>query len=315
MTNAQKAAEYDRLITLIAAELQRQKWGTPEWRSWDQLKDDRDAALANYLAAQEALAQVQVARDEAQANYLGCKNDLAACEAKLPPDPPPTTGWKQRKTLAKRADWKAVLIENFKGATITDRQGGGLDFWIPNAQSVGGSSRVEVQDAPLGTEGEELAYEWTFRIPKLTVLSTTADKENLIQQGHGNQQAGFTSGVAIMQPDERIKVKVKGGHETSTAGSHRYEYEDEFYFGQVKRDTWHRVRLEVLWHRSAGYFTASLDGGEQVGKLNVPTWPLGDKDGNPTEHIMGRLGWYPSAGRTYGPMLMETGPLLIQEAA
>lgn len=276
--------------------------------SFGRLTDEIALARGELTSLRSDLARQSGRIDTALGSIAGLTARVEALEG-VPPDPPPDATWTLLRSLDSASDWKAKLIEGFTGASITDTAEG-IRFWIPSAQSVG-SGRCELQEAPLGVEGDELAYEWSFRIPKATVLSTTADKENLIQQGHGNQRAGFTQGTSIDQATEQIKVKVKGGRETSTAGSHRYAYENEFVFGQVKRDTWHIVRIEVLWHRSKGYMRARLDGGLWSGVGDAPTWPLGDADGVPTENIMFRLGWYPSAGRSYGPMEMLVSGLRV----
>jgi len=223
--------------------------------------------------------------------------------------PPPTETWRTVRTLSRVADWKAdPLIEGFSGSTITDTPQG-IRYLIPRAMN---GERVELQDY-FGKEGMTCAYEWTFSIPPETRLSDIDDDENLIHQGHGNEKAGFTSGTSIMYGTEVIQVRVKGGHETSMAGSHRYESERDFYLPKITRGKVHTIRHEVHWHASKGYYRAQLDGGAWSGVYDCPTWPLGDYDGAPSEVIMVRNGWYPQRGIAQGLMDMTCGPMLFQE--
>ncbi len=71
MTDAEKARAYDELIDRIVAELQRIGYGTPSYRSYDDLVAD-----------------------------------LAACEAKLPP---PTPAWKTIWEPKSLSDWAKVV--------------------------------------------------------------------------------------------------------------------------------------------------------------------------------------------------------------
>jgi hypothetical protein len=219
--------------------------------------------------------------------------------------------WRTVKVLNGPNDWSARLIESFTGATITAATPAGVRYYIPGPQDVG-NGRCETQYV-FGQEGDTVAYEWTFAVPRATVWSTTGDRENLVSQGHGNENAGFTSGTSVDATTEKIKIKVKGGHETSMAGSHRYDFEGEFEVGQLKRDFVHKIRHEVYWTRNSnGWYRARLDDGPYRCLSNIPTWPIGDYDGDPTTAIMWRLGMYPSQGKTYGPMELITGPMKFE---
>lgn len=274
-------------------------------------------ARGNAAWAEAFIAEAPPSRQRNIARVYA-KRTLADLDAALNPEPPPVdpepssdpTGWKTIRTLSKVSDWKGgKLIEGFSGASITDTPQG-MRFYIPGHPT---GERCEVQDY-FGKEGMVCAYEWTFMIPAAVNLSTLDDKENLIHQGHANERGGFTSGTSIDGATDRIKVKVKGGHETSLAGSHRYEYEDEFEFGTIERGKMHRIRHEVHWHRSSGFYRARLDDGGWNGVTDVPTWPLGDKDGAPTSQIMVRTGFYPHGPVPAPGMEMFCGPMVLQEA-
>lgn len=261
-----------------------------------------------------------IARDpKARASIRALTTRVEALEARIDhplPPPPEDPAWSTIETIIGLSDWDATLNEGFSGATITETtlpttSLAALRYHIPGPQS--GGDRLEMQRAPAGLEGEVRAYEWPIYIPSSTEFSFVDDDENLISQGHGDKAAGFTSGTAIMAGTEEMKVKVKGGLETSLAGSHRYDYEGEFFFGQLERDRVHTIRHEVLWHRDSGWYRARLDGGDWSGVEDVPTWPIGQLDGIPTEDIMWRLGWYPQTGAVSGDMTMFTGPLVLQE--
>jgi hypothetical protein len=231
-----------------------------------------------------------------------------------PPQAPP--GWRTVKTLAKRADWNSVLIEAFSGASITDTSQG-LRVWVPGPQTADGG-RAEVQ-AYHGVEGQKTAYEYGILIPQSTVLSNAYPNapKNLLAQHHGDQAAGFTGGVSVY-PNGQISLRVKGGNELSLAGSHPYQYENEVIFGSagaINRGVWHRIRIEVLWHRSDGWARARLNDGLWYGVDGVPTWPLGNADGVPTTKIMYRHGLYPQGGIVQGPMEVYYSPCVFQVAA
>lgn len=226
---------------------------------------------------------------------------------------PPPKPWNTVR-IVKPGDWsKPPLIEGFKNATITTEPIDRLRFTVPSSGPSG--SRCEVQSY-FGEEGMICAYEWPFLIPAWVNLRALRSAYSLIHQGHGNERAGFTSGTKINNADDRIGVSVKGGEELSTQGSHRYESELEFFFDTIKRDVWHTVRHEVYWHRSKGWYRARLDNGPWAGIEDVPTWPIGNKDGVLTEEIMVRYGFYPQWGEVPpGGLEMACGPMLFQEQA
>lgn len=272
-----------------------------------------DKALSDLAISEQARALLTAAVAANEAEITGLNTEIAAlqdklraCEAKLPP---PADNWRTVRTV-KPADWNERLIEGFRGATITT-EGDNLRFKVSTSGPSG--SRCEVQ-AYFGEEGMTCAYEWKFLIPAYVNLKALRSVYSLIHQGHGNEKAGFTSGTKINNADDRIGVSVKGGEELSTAGSHRYESEREFFFGQIKRDTWHTIRHEVYWHRSAGWYRARLDQGAWGGIEDVPTWPIGNADGVSTENIMVRYGFYPQWGEVPNTGLeMVCGPMTFQE--
>jgi hypothetical protein len=228
-------------------------------------------------------------------------------EAPAPP-PPPQSNWQTVKTLSKVSDWSATLIEGLDGASITD-VAGDVRYFIPGPQD---GERCETQTY-FGKEGQLCAYDYSFVIPSTTKLSMAYpnDPKNIITQHHGDKNAGYTGGVSVY-PDGRISLRIKGGHEQSMSGSHPYEYEDEIFFGQFHRDTRHKVRLEIKWHRDSGAARAQIDGGAWQGVIGVPTWPLGDSDNDPTTQIMYRHGWYPQGHTVQGNMDIRFGPLTFQ---
>lgn len=227
------------------------------------------------------------------------------------PPPPPADNWNTVR-IVQPGDWNQRLIEGFKGATITT-EGENLRFKVPTSGPSG--SRCEVQ-AYFGEEGMTCAYEWDFEIPGYVSLRELRSAYSLIHQGHGNEKAGFTSGTKILNDTDEIAVSVKGGEELSTAGSHRYESEREFTFGRIKRDTRHTIRHEVYWHRDKGWYRARLDNGSWSGLEDVPTWPIGNADGVPTEEIMVRYGFYPQWGEVPpGGLEMVCSPMVFQEKA
>lgn len=230
------------------------------------------------------------------------------------PEPPPAEDWRTVQTLTRREDADQVLIEGFSGASLTNVTWEGkqaIMYDVPRSGPNG--SRCEWQIAPLGVEGQVCAYEWSLWIPSSVDLAALRSIYSLCSQGHGNMKAGFTSGTKIINDTDALAVSVKGGEETSLSGSHRYEYEQDFTFGLLKRDVWQTIRHEVHWHREAGFYRAQVDGGSWGGVYNVPTWPIGNKDGEPTEEIMWRLGFYPQWGEVPASGLtMFTGPFQFQ---
>lgn len=221
------------------------------------------------------------------------------------------SNWQTVKQLNGPQEWASRLIEGFQGATITASEYGGVDYFIPGPQDVG-SGRCETQYI-FGREGMTCAYEWHIWVPSSVEWSTTDDDENLISQHHGNKNAGFTGGTSVDATTEQIKIKVKGGHELNMSGSHRYDFEGEFNIGTLQRNKLHRIRHEVYWTRDDnGWYRGRLDDGPYNCLVNIPTWPIGDYDGVPTETIMWRTGFYPQRGQVPGDMRMSTGPQLFQ---
>lgn len=302
MTDAEKAAAYDKLIAAIAAALKAQGYGTPAFVSYADLK----AQLAEVTSANTDLLSE---RDQLAA-------DLAACEAKLPP-PPPEREWRTVKVARTVSDWKPPLI-SIPGATITDDKlpdgTPATRFSVPGPGDYGGDSRCELQIAPAGNEGERWAYEWGIYVAKQTVIPTAFDKPTVVAQHHGNNQAGYGGGTSLDR-DNTLWARIRGGHELSLSGSHDYEYEKDAAIGQIQRDRLHTIRLEILWHREHGEYRALLDGKLGVNLTDIPTWPLGDKDGDPTDNIMFRTGLYPQAGKVTGPMEMFTTPCKFEVAS
>lgn len=267
---------------------------------------------ANLYDERESNAAQAIRITDLQNDLAEHRDLLAACEAKLPPPPPPALTWRTVKTLSKRADWNSVLIEGYPGALISDIPSTPprIGFWVP--PNVKGE-RVELQTY-FGEEGMTCAYEWTVMIPAYLNLASLRSAYSLISQGHGNERAGFTSGTKIVNKTDELAVSVKGGEELSLEGSHRYEYEQDFTFGKLIRGKVQTIRHEVHWHRDSGYYRARVDQGPWAGVYDVPTWPIGNKDGVPTENIMLRLGFYPQWGIVPSSGLeMFTGPLVLQE--
>lgn len=229
-----------------------------------------------------------------------------------PPPPPPEEEWNTVRVV-KPGDWNSRLIEGFRGATITT-EGDDLIFKVPT--SAGSGSRCEVQTI-FGEEGMVCAYQWDFEIPGWVNLKALPGAYSLIHQGHGNEKAGFTSGTKVNNANDALGVSVKAGEELSMAGSHDYKYENEFFLpGGIKRDFRHTIRHEVYWHRGTeGWYRLSLDG-VMAELKGIPTWPIGNADGVPTEEIMVRYGFYPQWGIVPpGGLEMRCSPMILQERA
>jgi hypothetical protein len=261
------------------------------------------------------------ARDPiARARIRALSQRVAALESKIDhplpsPPPQPNTPETVDRILTVPADWTALLIEDYVGASITAVPDDELRFWIPGPQD---GTRCETQ-AYHGTENTYCSYEWGFRIPSHVTLSTedTDVHNNTICQTHADKNAGYTGGVVI-RPNGQVAGRVRGGHELSMSGSHQYEYQSEdelgpegIVFGEFERDVTHNIRIETYWHRTSGWSRFRLDDGDYVGVEGVPTWPIGDLDGVESTKIMFRLGWYPQTGWVESPTGLEmfTTPL------
>jgi len=238
-----------------------------------------------------------------------------------PPPPPPPTGqkWKQFLLLDTVAKWAAnggVLTEA-PGSTITAETEGGLPFIRLSQPKAGERCELQVFRREL-TPHSLVRYSWWFRIPEGTLLPKRGD-DNTICQQHGNNNAGYTGGITIREPTNRIAVRVKGGEQLSSAGSHRYEYESDRgihavpegsdEFGTVTYGEWHQIVYEAKWSTEwDGYVRCSLDGGPVTEIANVPTMS------EIADVVMGRVGWYPG-GAIRGPLVMDVKNYVIEVPA
>lgn len=174
-------------------------------------------------------------------------------------------------------DWNARLIERFPGATITDPEPGVTRFWIPGPADMDGG-RCEVQahgSNALDSQGGEGTYEGEFWIPGGIELSQQHSKDfNTISQFHGDNNPGYTGGLAVVYGTERLVLRIM-------------DDEHDLDLGKIERDAWNHVRMDVKWSSSSGYQSASLNGAAEVGKTGVRTSaPVSDKQ-------MFRVGLYP----------------------
>jgi hypothetical protein len=225
-----------------------------------------------------------------------------------PPSDPPPTDLPLVAMLDTVAKWSSVLNEA-PNSTITNVSRDGqpaLRLYQP-----GDGERTELQfvDKRIG-DGVEALYRWECLVPGYVKLPDLND-DNIINQQHGNYNAGFTGGLSIRLPSNKIAVRVKGGQQLSTSGSHRYEYESDGKngkppvpegadeFGVFTRDVWHRIDYRVKWSTEwNGYVYCTMDGGPPASIKNVPTFS------KVSDAMMTRVGWYPTNGDTNGPLEM-----------
>lgn len=213
-------------------------------------------------------------------------------------------------TLDTKAKWDAegaILIEA-PGSSITDvTKDGRKAIRIFQGQA---GERVETQlyDERIG-DGVEALYTWGLWLPSSLRWPKTND-DNTVNQMHGNNQAGYTGGISIRHPSEKIAVRVKGGEELSKAGSHRYEYESDGKgdspavadgadeFGVFQRDRWNEIHYHVRWSSEwDGFVRCSLNGGPLCVIEDVPTFS------KVADVMMTRTGFYPG-GAINGPLEM-----------
>lgn len=213
---------------------------------------------------------------------------IAALEGEPEPEPPDLSLlW----SADSRSDWDALLDED---GTITDTPEG-LRFQVgASADRV----RCEVQSHQSEHGGSDIpserVYEWDLYIPSNTRLSADRpDGYNTIAQFHTDEHC-YTGGVGLRAGSDEIVLRVKGGAMVDPSGACEQEYEEQFPFGQIRRDTWHRVRIHTKWHPWGGFSIAYLDGVKGAEERNVPTC------GDGATHQKFRLGWYipyvPSGG-------------------
>lgn len=215
------------------------------------------------------------------------------------PDPPPYDphqGMGLYRSLDTVSDWDSNVTAA-PGATVTNVVKDGqqaIRFYKPNG---GERNELQVYDERLNPHSEAL-YEWEVFVPNNIVLD---DDDFTICQQHGNNQAGYTGGIKIStEPNgEEACVSVKGGKRLSASGSQRYEYElngkgdgavqGPDRFGQIKRDTWHKVSYHCLWRTDwTGFVRCQLDNGPVLEVKDVPT------ASEVADVQMFRLGWYSS---------------------
>lgn len=225
-----------------------------------------------------------------------------------PPEAEPEIEWTLVRRIDKRADWNTILTPA-SGSSVTDTAEG-MRFRQPNnGERCEGQIHRPEDGAP--REGELWAMEWEFRID--SALSTADPRGyNLISQLHADNAGGFTGGV-VVTPAGPAYARVKGGEEYDLKGSHAYEYEDALELGLWQPPGWHRVRIETDW---SSWYQARMNDRPWSRVENKPIWPKGNADGDPSDVIMVRLGWYPHQGRVpEGGLDMTTRRACIYKAA
>lgn len=227
-----------------------------------------------------------------------------------PPPPPPElapeipAGMRLVKKLARTEDWNSVL-DTAPGSVIENVTKDGRPAIRLYQPREGERTEVQVhrpEDGGLeSNEGIEAYYFWWLFI---TGQSRLYDDPATICQFHGNNNAGYTGGIVIGEPrpPEELVLRVKGGTQTSAAGSHRYTYESDRGDHAVpqaqmttepfKRDVWNLLEYKVKWTVApTGYALLRLNGSEWVGiEDNYAT------ASNIADVQMTRVGWYPGTG-------------------
>jgi hypothetical protein len=202
------------------------------------------------------------------------------------------------KRLNKTSDWDSVLTEA-PGSSITNQPDGSIRIWQPDD-----GERTELQvhkpaDGGVPSHGYEAFYTWEFKISPSTQLYSG---HNTISQFHGNNNAGYTGGMVVAEdrPPEKLRLRVKGGEQLSTSGSHRYEYESDrgdyavpdaqLTTTAFQRGVWNKVEYHVLWtDKWNGFAKMRFNGGPWFGVDNVPT------ASDIADVQMFRVGWYPGS--------------------
>lgn len=242
---------------------------------------------ATILQGRNATLEAQVVDLKTRVAALGSENvdlrdnvnrltaALEACQAKLPPPPPPpppspspTDGMRVVFAPQGPADWKARLVERYVGGfELVD---GWTEVWGSGPASLPGG-RIELQDTGRGgaAPGTERYYEMEFYLAAgIALIGRPGEGFVTFNQFHGNDAldpqelgAGYTGGLALIAGTDKLVARVRGGKRLSTAGSHGYASEHEFEFGQLKRDTVHRIGWHCRWsHSGDGFVRAYLDG-------------------------------------------------------
>lgn len=223
---------------------------------------------------------------------------IAALEAPTPPPVPPDPDLPLVATLDRVSKWSAADI-SAPGASITDQPDGSIRLYQPSNGERCELTAYRPQDGAMLSRGSEALYAWEVMIPTLGPLTTFAG--SIVCQQHGNNQAGYTGGIDLVTASNRLLLRVKGGRQISTGGSHRYEYESDrgahaaapgaLEFGTLVRGQWHRIEAHYRWSDEwDGFARARLDGGPWAGVENVPT------ASEVSSLQMTRVGWYPRDG-------------------
>jgi hypothetical protein len=224
--------------------------------------------------------------------------------------PPPTDDFPNLPLIAELFtvdDWNSVL-DIAPGSMITDESGGRIHFYQPGD---GERTEVQVHQDPSGgvnSHGFEAIYVWDFLIP--ASLDWHDPNHNIINQMHGNNNAGYTGGIRVLTDTEEIEVAIKGGIQTDSSGSHRYEFEYDqganalpegaTIFGQLERDTRHTIHYHAHWtDKWDGFIRVQLDDNPIVEIYDVPT------SSNIADTQMFRLGFYPGSDSVPGPLNMD----------
>lgn len=198
-------------------------------------------------------------------------------------------------------DWNSVL-DTAPGSVIENVTKDGeaaIRLWQPDD-----GERTELQvhqedDGGVPSHGYETFYTWEFQIPSPTTLYAG---DVTICQWHGDNQAGYTGGLVIYatRGPEKLWLRVKGGVQTSAAGSHRYTWESDrgdhaiddadMLTAAFSRDVWNLVEYHVHWtDQGDGFARLRFNGGSWIGPLVYAT------SSNIADTQMFRVGWYPGS--------------------
>jgi polysaccharide lyase-like protein len=189
------------------------------------------------------------------------------------------------------SEWDAILNETaLAPANNPTYYTGYVEITAPPTETAGQRNELMSNtDAHGGMlVGDTCYYEWEVYIPAAMTIPNDSDGYSTINQFKGRNdiaESHYTGGVGI-RTDEKFEIRCRGGNYVGPGNN--YQSMEDHTFGNLQRNTWHKIGYHVKWAKdSTGFANIYLDGVLGWNKPNIPTMS------QYSNGVNFRVGWYP----------------------